>query len=182
MKSFTTVRTIAIAGTAAALLGLAYGIAHAITSAEFKYNKARVGYFSIGAAAFAPEGTSPNYTTHGGDFISTSGNDCFVTGVNVPQGATLTDFTAWVASNVNDGVSLVLTRRNLATGDKVFLAELDSFDTSSARVALNWSIDATPAAIVNNQHFSYSVSLCLAPATSNFYSARITYRYSDAGD
>src|SRR5690349_16992406 len=87
MKSFRSFRAIAIGGGAAAALALAYGIAHAITSTEFKYSRARVGYFSIGAAAFAPDGTSPNYTTHGGDFISTSGNDCFATGLNVPQGA-----------------------------------------------------------------------------------------------
>ena len=181
MTSRRTFGAVALTFSAAALFALSYGgIAHAITDTLFRYSTPKAGYLSLGPMSFAPadSSTTPNYTSQSGDFLEADNTGCFVAPVNLPQGAALTNFTAWVSGPIA-GVDVKFIRHNLATGAKVVIAELTMSNADFGRLMLNQSI--TPALTVNNQVFNYGVSVCVQ-AAARYYAGRVAYTYQDAGD
>src|SRR3954467_7184372 len=101
MTTSLTLRNITVA-TASGLLGALSlsSIAQAVTDTIFKYTNPKNGYYSIHPMAMAPDGT---FTA--GAYINSynsgtvTGSGCFGTGVNLPQGATMTGLTVWFRSN-----------------------------------------------------------------------------------
>lgn len=184
MKRFFSARNIAMAIGTSALLAVAYGgIAHAITDTAFRYSKPVTGYFSFGPQALTPGNNSvaDSYVIHGPDY-ATWQDGCFYSGINVPQDAKLTGFAAWIATNSADGADIILWRTNLATGSSVDISSFSTGSTGASRVALSVPINDDALAIVNNQHFHYAVSICFNVGANYFYSGRVTYSYSNAGD
>jgi hypothetical protein len=188
MKSFPALRPLSIAAAAAALLALTYGgIAHAISSNIFQYTTAQTGYFSLSPMAFAPEGNddAAHYTINGPFWIEKDVGAlsvCMVAGLNLPDGARVTSLKAWASSDIDQAVQIRLLRANLATGTANGFAGLISHDTSQTRFAMTAAVTSGAMAIVNNEHYGYGAEVCLNSTPSRFYSARITYVYSNAGD
>jgi hypothetical protein len=183
MKNFGVSRNVTMV-IAAGLFALSFGgLARAITDTVFQYTKAKTGYVSVGPMAFAPgdNSTANNYDIHHPDYII-AGDSCFVAGVSLPQGATLTGFASWVSSDTDSAYDIALWRANPATGDHTLISELESSDTSQTRVILNRTISPGAVATINNQHFNYGVSVCVQNSISKFYGSRISYTYTDAGD
>jgi hypothetical protein len=188
MRNHLTPRTIAIvaAGGFAAALIMA-GTAHAITDTIFKYSAPKTGYYALDPIAFAPSQSSNTYVI--GDvpdaLYDTNGlNSCFGTGVNLPQGATMTVFAAWYSSDTTGNVNVWLGRNKLGDGTFDYVAKLASTDTTKTRRAMNMRIPASSVATVDNARYSYHVGVCFGTsgANSRFYGGRIAYTYTNAGD
>jgi hypothetical protein len=163
---------------ATVLLG---GIAHAITSAVFRYSSAQTGYLSLNPMAFAPDSsnTAAQYIISNDNI---NGGGCVVTGINLPDSAQLKGITIWGESSVGSKVSAQLWRVNVATGAALLVSEVTVLDTSGDRSAsANEAIPAGNRAIINNRLFGYGLHVCV-PGNSVFHSARITYTYTSAGD
>src|SRR5690242_20460839 len=113
--------------------------------------------------AFAPyaDTSAADYVISYPDYIRTNSNGCFVTGVNLPDGAQLQSVTFWGASDVDGSVQGALWRSNVATGDKAFISLVVSHDTSGNRTSTVGSVPSKQMAIFNNQHFSYGLVVCL---------------------
>src|SRR5689334_18036604 len=86
MKDWRIV-VIALVATTAAI-----GTAQAITDSFFLYSSPRTGYFTISPAALSPDADGADYIIgfSGGAKLQMNSNRCFVTGVNLPQGAKIT--------------------------------------------------------------------------------------------
>jgi hypothetical protein len=184
MKSFGISRNVTIV-ISAALFALSFGgLARAITSNVFQYNKAKTGYLSLNAMAFAPgdNSTANNYVIHHPDYITPPpGFSCFVAAVHLPQGATLTGFASWVSTDGFSSFDIALWRANPATGAHTLISELTP-GSNQNRVMFSSTIAPGATATINNLHFSYGVSVCAETTISSYYGGRITYTYTDAGD
>jgi hypothetical protein len=95
MTAHLTSHRIALVAAGGLFTALALGgVAQAITDTVFKYSTAQTGYLTIDAVAMAPMNTAAaaNYINHPGGPLENFSNDlsCFGTGVNLPQGATIT--------------------------------------------------------------------------------------------
>src|SRR3954464_12767546 len=99
------------------------GSAHAITDTVFQYNRPIAGHFSFGPQAMGPgdQSTANSFFVNGPDYV-TAEDGCFVTGVNLPDGAKLTRFDAWVATNSTNGAFVSFSRANVATGQHDFIS------------------------------------------------------------
>src|SRR5690348_16507875 len=90
--------TFALGALAIIVLG---GAAHAVTDTIFKYTNPRTGFFTIDPMALSADTDGRTYTT---DYQNgnISGAGCFNTGVNLPNGATVTALTVWIASGAGN--------------------------------------------------------------------------------
>lgn len=188
MKSPFTSKNAAFfaAGGFVAALFLA-GAAHAITDTVFKYTTPKTGYYTLDPIAFAPSQPTDTYVI--GDVpdavYDTSGlSKCFGTGVNLPQGATMTAFAAWYSSDVNGNINVWLGRNKLADGTFDYIEKMASTNTTKTRRPMNTTIADSSLATVDNTRYSYHVGVCFATsgANSRFYGGRIAYTYTNAGD
>lgn len=186
MTVMSAARVCAMLWTATAIAALASAdAANAVTDTIFQYKTPKTGYFSVSPEALAPENSdgakvylnAPNLVrpTFGAAV-------CMVTGVNLPNGASIKAVTAWVSSDVDRGVLIELFRNNPATGQLTLIDSAESHDTTQTRGAIEARFVAGAAPVVNNQHFNYAFAVCLGTSNSLFYGGRITYSYSDAGD
>jgi hypothetical protein len=172
------------AGGFAAALFLA-GAAHAITDTVFRYSSPKQGYVSFDPMAFTPQSNndasdySLGWVSNFG--ITTGSNMCFNTGVNLPQGATITGLTIWERSTVaNISPAITFKRRSVVTGVVEVIGIKDFTDTSGTRKALNVTISSAMN-VVDNSRYTYGLGGCIN-STMNFYGARIAYTYVSAGD
>jgi hypothetical protein len=175
----------AAAGAAAALAVVAaVGTAQAITDTVFKYSTPKTGFFTIDAMALAPDGSnSLNFSNTWLSGLSPAAGNvrCFNAGVNLPNGATITQLSVWY-KRAAGSVTVHLIRKKLADGEGNFLATASLSDSANTRKVEHFQIDAADA-VVNNNLYSYGLGLCpFAQPDSTYYSARVAYTYTNAGD
>jgi hypothetical protein len=105
------------------------------------------------------------------------GPNCFNTGVNLPQGAKITNVTVFYMNNHPTAVYAELRRKALATPDTVDVAyktlPLTNGDRRQAALTLNASY-----ATINNNVYGYGFGVCLNDERGYFYGAKITYQYT----
>jgi hypothetical protein len=178
-----SLRTFTIATAAGVVLVLAAGgLARAITEPVFKYPTPRTGYFSIHPVAMTPTapGIGDDYSI-GRTEISTNKDVCFITGVNLPHGATLKAVVVWYSSRFTPGApTFELFANSPANGTLQTLASKGAPDNSQTRKSLNIEISTTDK-IVNNAQKDYGFAACMKNG-DKFYGARISYTYDNAGD
>ena len=167
------------------LAALLSGVAQAITENAFRYSSARTGYYGMNPMAFSSADSRPGfheYFIQWPDYLRNigSGTHCFNTGVNLPNGARMTRFSAWYSTDAASSVRVSLFQAGFA--DDAFsglLAQLNSTDTTATRAGMS----ITPGIPeVQNGQFNYSVGVCMDKDSDRFYGARITYTYTSAGD
>jgi hypothetical protein len=94
------------------------GAAQAITDSNFIYSSPKTGFYSIDSAALTPENELIVYNSglHG---ISpaTAASGCFVTGVNLPNRATITDLDVWFRSGASAGGQPIFSLRRKKFSD-----------------------------------------------------------------
>jgi len=174
---------VAGAVASAALLG---GAAHAVTDTIFKYSTVKTGYFGLSPLAFSPSdfnyanGFVVQFTSVGVRPGGMRTSACFNANVNLPQGATITDFVVSHQTDMPQGVQLFLTRHGF-DGTDAFVAQKDSGNTGGARRSLRASINSAMA-VVDNSRYAYGAGVCVNSINSAFYVGRITYTYNNAGD
>lgn len=168
---------IALVATTAAI-----GTAQAITDTFFLYSSPRTGYFTISPAALSPDGDGADYIIGftGGARLQSDSTRCFVTGVNLPQGARITQMRVFYSSGASNP-HVRLYREALATGVAEQIANINLPITGGARSAANVPIAAS-LATVGNAGFSYGFGTCLFDTASRLHGVRITYTYTNAGD
>lgn len=172
------IATFALGALAIVALG---GAAHAVTDTIFKYTNPRTGFFTIDPMALSADTDGRTYTI---DYQNgnISGTGCFNTGVNLPNGATVTALTVWIASGASTDPNFVLLRRDLGTGNAdVLLNHVAVHDDSTTRTAHIFKFANNPGAKVDNTH-TFAFAVCLLDATNFFLGGRIAYTYTTAGD
>jgi len=181
MKSHATYPRIvaaAAAGVTAALL--VSGVAQAITDNVFKYSTVRTGWYSIPTTAMVPTTDVWAYSDSAfGSELSSSGGACFTTGVNLPQGATVTEIRAWYKSSTANDARTFFLRTNLATGATDSIVDQTDPDSSGTRQPVAYAVATNNVA--NNSRYSYGFGTC-TNSDSHFNGARVTYTYTTAGD
>jgi hypothetical protein len=103
---------------------------------------------------------------------------CFLTGVNLPTGVTLTKVWVWHKSNVG-GMRVQFIGQALATGAQVVVASATIANATGTRKAFNLPLAA--GQVIKNGTMAYGLSVCVSPGDF-FYAARIDYTYNSAGD
>lgn len=164
----------------AALASLIGGTAVAITSPDFTYSAAKQGYFTIDPMAMSPANAA---SVEGFSIFSANrlaGSGCYVTGINLPQGAIVASVTTWYSSNVSSNPSIAVYRHNLPTGAATPLVADTIADNSNTRKPITHTVPVS-LRTVENLYFAYGYSICLGENTF-FYGARINYLYNSAGD
>jgi hypothetical protein len=173
-------RNMAFALGALAIIVLG-GAAHAVTDTIFKYTNPRTGFFTIDPMALSVDDDNRSYTI---DYANgnISGAGCFSTGLNLPNGSTITALTVWIASGAGTDPNFVLLRRDLGTGNADFLLNhVDVHDDSTQRTAHIFKFTNSATAKVDNTH-TFAFAVCLPDATNFFLGARVAYTYTTAGD
>jgi hypothetical protein len=161
------------------------GIAYAVTGAVFQYSTPRTGYLSLSPYAFTPANT-PSAASYsiGETDLSADSAGCFVSSINLPDGARIKGFTSWTSnsSGTPGSVQVVFLRISDSDDGITNISNASPQPPTAMRTATNGSIAAGSAAVINNQHFAYGVYVCISEATARFYKARIAYTYTTAGD
>jgi hypothetical protein len=165
----------------AAVASVFGGVAVAVTSTNFNYASPQFGFFSISPLHMAPDSdeTADVFLIGHNGFLS-SGFGCFQTGVNLPHGAMITTVSSWFSSNASSNPTFRLYRYNLATGDFGVLTSVTPANDNGARSVTTQTVPGG-GNIVSNREYSYSYAVCQS-AGSEFYGARINYKYTRAGD
>jgi hypothetical protein len=179
--AFLTRNIAVLAASAVALVLVIGGAAHAVTDTVFKYTNPRTGFFTIDPMALTPDPDFRTYTTsyNAGNL---TGTGCFNTGVNLPNGATITALTVWFASGASSDPSFFFVRRDLTTGNPdTFVNGVSVHDDSTARKGHTFKIPNTAIAKVDGVH-SYGFGVCFPDATNSFLGARVAYTFTTAGD
>jgi len=172
----------AFAAGAVATVLIIGNAAHAITDSIFKYSTPKVGYFSIHPMALSPDQDTRTYMVTFGDATLT-GTGCFKTGVNLPDGATISALRVWFESDASSDPIFYFIRHNLATGQEdAFVTSAVVHDDSAERVAHNFVIPNTSAAKVSSGQYAYGFAFCGQQNRDRFYGARVAYTYTTAGD
>jgi hypothetical protein len=179
------------AGGFVAALFLA-GAAHAITDTIFKYSTPKAGSYGLSPLGFIP---GDNTIADGYAFVIAGGFQslqlfnghtfgCFETGVNLPQGATISGLTMWYSTDTNVGVGTSLVRAKLSDGTDDVLATINSINTNQLRKSQTTTVSNSAIATVNNNQYVYTVSVCLSSPNllSRYFAGRISYTYTTAGD
>jgi len=165
----------AAAGTAALI-----GTAHAITDTAFTYSTPKLGFFSIHPRALSPNTNTMGYiiSTNQAQISGTS-TGCFATAVNLPQGAKVETIVTWYASGAGQTPTVGLFRQHQSDGvsdgyNVALLSNTGARVQNTINVAGNLTID--------NSAYSYEFHFCPASSDNIFYTARIKYTYTNAGD
>jgi hypothetical protein len=179
-----------VAGAAAAIALVLGGVAYAITSSTFTYNAPKTGWYALSPMAFAPNTPAsaddyliawPNHPGVAGGYLGSATGACF-TGVNLPHGAKMTDFTMRYAAQTNQGLAAYLFRTRASDGVSNVIGQLVASNTSGTRQTANDNLPATGVSTVNNTTYVYSVGVCVQAGGNVYYNGRITYTYTSAGD
>jgi hypothetical protein len=181
---FSSRRTLTIAGSLVAIVSIAV-VAQAATDTIYKYTTPKIGSFSMSPVQLSPNADNIDYSSDlfaGGRITVWSGSGCFSTGVNLPQGATMTGLTTSWSSVVGAGgaPSYILVRSTLNNGMKTLVAKGDVPDDTSSRKLFKANVLAGTELVNNHQHF-YTLEICMG-TNDVFYGGRIAYTYTHAGD
>jgi hypothetical protein len=169
-----------VAGSLVAVVA-GMGSAGAVTDIIFKYKTPKTGYFTVGPMSLIPDSAGAT-----GDYVSNyaagtfTGQGCFNTGVNLPNGATITKIAVSYKSGVAHDIDVLMSRFPVAGGVPQAVAQQTIVDNKDLRkmVALT---PVAANAVVNNLSFAYGIAFCLGTGDT-FYAARILYTYDNAGD
>ena len=162
----------------AAVASVIGGTAVAITSPDFVYSSAKVGFYAIHpmdlTAATGSTGYSIIYSPP-----SLTGNGCLNTGIHLPQGASILNIDVYYISDTESDPVVYFDRLNLRTSVGIHIV---AHELLSDNVRSKDSIPI-PAAYktVNNGDYAYGFAFCVNSG-SRFYDARIRYTYTSAGD
>ena len=171
----------AAGGFAALLLG---GAAQAVTDTVFRYSTPKNGYFTIDRMAMTPADTdaADNFSieTGNGQGLRANGPQCFNSGVNLPQHATIVKMTVWYSSVAEGDPDFFVLRQRLTDGQTDVVIMSTGADDSGQRKTLNANADVN-FTDVDNVRYSYAFGACLAQL-DKLYAARIHYTYGNAGD
>jgi hypothetical protein len=166
----------------ATILGIS-AIAQAATDTIYKYSTPKMGVFTISPLAMTPYALGIDYTAEAtlGQLQVNSGQGCFTTGVNLPQGAEITGLHSVWTSGGTFISTFRLFRHALLTPQVLVVRDGAVIGTGPRRL-----IKADPASgheqIVNNNQYTYSLLLCIFDTTDKFHGARVVYTYTNAGD
>jgi hypothetical protein len=171
-----------IVGIALVATTAAIGTAQAITDTIFQYSSPKTGYLTISPAALSPTADGVDYIIgfSGGVHLQTNSLQCFVTGVNLPHGARITQMLVFYTTG-GTGPQVRLYRESLTTGVAQQIANANLPLTGGARSAASVPI-APSLAIVGNAAFTYGFGTCLSDTANTLHGVRITYTYTNAGD
>ena len=157
------------------------GTAMAVTDTSFTYNSVQTGYLMVGPGDLVPDdnGSADAYALSGA-LAESGGIACFVAGVHLPQGSSVTSVRSSYSSGNITNFMYWFTRDNPVTGDSRILVNGNVPDDLGQRRFVN---DAVPTdrRLVNNALYAYTYRVCIG-YTTNFYGARIAYQYTSAGD
>jgi hypothetical protein len=144
-------------GEGALYAGYFYGDVEAtgmITADSLLYSSARTHYYSVASEAFQPY-SNIDYVNSGGNggAYALSGSAALVTGVNLPDGATVTRFTVYFDDTSTSDMTVYLRINYFASGYGV-LASVTSSGTSGY-----YSLsDATISnAVIDNSQYAYII-------------------------
>jgi hypothetical protein len=187
MTVLSTYPRIAAGLAAGAIVGLFMsGAAQAITENIFRYSRPQTGSYSIHPASLSPQHLDQPLNFFIGDELVTNNIRCFQTGVNLPDGATLTNLQVWYKASTTTQfgpMDFRLFRTALGSGAGRLIgfkkAVIISGDRATESIALSGA-----DAIVHNRQFMYGFSVCMYVVNPDaaFGGARLTYTYTTAGD
>jgi hypothetical protein len=176
----------------AAVASVIGGTAVAITDTDFTYSTPKVGVYSIDPSDLRPANDhgANAFFTYLNALTFTGGDDyeCFTTGLHFPQGARLLAVTSYYTSartNFHTSVALYRSRLELNKVDVLISHPIldNSNERNSVRDVVRTQDDLN---LIRNDLYSYSYRFCLSDHPTgwgdNFTGARISYRYSSAGD
>jgi len=129
---------------------------------------------SSGTASFSID------TSSGEGLDGTNVTHCFNGAVNLPEGATIVRMHVWFSSVAESDPEFSVLRQRLGDGQTDVVANAQTSDDSGDRKVASANANAGFAA-VNNAQYSYGFAACIGQLDA-FYAARITYRYTSAGD
>jgi hypothetical protein len=182
-SSFTS-RKLAVAAVGGLLAATCFsGAGLAVTDTIFKYTTEKTGYFGIDAMAMAPAGnlSADDYVIDWVGGLFANSTQCFNTGVNLPNGATITQLAIWTTSGTVSNPFVWFLRKKLTDGVPNTIVNAVASDNSATRKQKNFSIANTAVAVVNNAQYVYGLGVCVGD-DDVFHAARITYTYTNAGD
>jgi hypothetical protein len=185
MKASRISRGHMIVLVAGILIGsLLVGTSVALTDTAFKYTHAKTGYLSVSSMDFAPDslqGATNDYVNAWDGSLSNSAlGRCFNAGVNLPQGAKMTQITFYYQSDATSDLGGYLVRRNPASGSGTYAVTSTPADNSNIATSVTAAIPLNYRTI-NNKKYAYGVGVCLETEGTLFNGARITYTYTNAG-
>ena len=145
------------------------GTAMAVTDTRFTYSTVQTGYFMLGAGDLVPDDTSSAQNYSQSAYFGVYGDDCFVAGVHLPQGASISSVRTSYQSGGESNIGFYLSRENPVTGSYTGLVDRYVSDDAGLRTYVN---DVVPAdrRVVNNALYSYTYTVCLGLYTT-FYGA-----------
>jgi hypothetical protein len=177
---FSSDRALTLAGSLVAIVSIA-AIAQAATDTAYKYSTPKAGNYQISALAMTPENSGFDYAIQRlGGFVEGAGG-CFVTGVSLPHGATMTGLTTWWSSASGNDASFFIYKHAFGTGAVSIVSAGGVVDNTNSRKPFKANIQQSHV-LVNNNQYSYGFAACLASSDNKFYGAKIGYTYTNAGD
>jgi hypothetical protein len=183
-KSLRAARLVAAAFVPFGAVGAA-GYAVAITSNAFTYSPALNGAVMIDAMDLAPDDSesAQNYSINFTGNVHRTNTDvgCYVTGLNLPQGAKLVELRVFYKSSDQWNPTVYIMRHTPSTG--VFteiLVEVIS-NNENVRKAIAYDLTTNGDRTINNATFGYGFGVCIG-SLDVFYGARLAYSYTSAGD
>jgi hypothetical protein len=176
-------------GTRTVLRGFAASVAFglsssafAVTSTDFTYSTAKTGYLII-----QPSDALPNNSTYAGGYAiqpglaCTNGGCAFKVPIHLPQGAKIVSLAVYYSQPDAGDIYGYLDRYALSNGATAQLMGGSTSDTSNIRKAVVYRpLGGAPMTVQNNGYF-YTYDLIVAN-TGQFYGAKLTYQYTNAGD
>ena len=159
------------------------GAAQAITDNAFNYSSPKVGFFSINPVAVTSDSSFMDYSRDATRLSREGGTAvCFGSGVNLPQGAKMTNLVVWYqSSDVGLDPEFFLQRQRHSDGTLQNIAHIVGHDDTGLRKTASVVVAST-LATVDNVNFSYAFRVCPSAIQNTFNSARIRYTYTSAGD
>ncbi|MDP1809608.1 MAG: hypothetical protein Q8L35_08745 [Actinomycetota bacterium] len=152
-----------------------------LTAANFAYGGAKTGYLSIPGNSFHPVFSTDAYDTNFWDLSATGGTGAFFAPVNLPDGATVTEFRYTVFDNVSGDSEGRLFRRNDGSSNDTISYTGASVDSGSYQTL---SGAVSPGfAVIDNANYSYFILLYLDASAPSIVANRfrITYTSTSPG-
>jgi hypothetical protein len=181
LKSICGARNAAAFAAASTLAAvLISGTALAITENVYNYSSPKTGFFGISNLAMAADNSeATNFSNNRNTFLNSRDFNCFNTGVNLPNGATIKNLVVYYSDAVVP-LDVTLLRQRLSDGAWEEIAIKAFIDATGTRRAQGVPINESLAQI-NNTQYVYGFTACLN-GNAVFYAARIGYTYTNAGD
>jgi hypothetical protein len=181
MKNLLSLRRLTIAAASIVAAASIASAAQAATDTIYKYKAPKTGNFQISPLAMAPDTDGYDYyVSFPTKLRVNTGNGCFSTGVNLPQGAIITTLVVYYSSSAKDNYYVRLFRAKAGDGSFDLLADPLLSDDTGNRKTEQKPVDPVLGTVNNNQ-WNYSIGICL-DAGNEFYGARVVYTYDNAGD